>query len=700
MSPEIKAFEFGGFVLDCEEQVLLRDGKPVSLTPKAFLLLRTLVENHGRVIPKNELMETIWPDSFVEEGNLPFTAYFLRKTLGDSKDDPRFIETVPRRGYKFIAPVTPVMPDKAEPSDEASVSAADMPVTGKRAGSRLAVVLAAAAVGLVIIGFGVWFVTGAWNNGAAPILSRSFSVEQLSTSGNSSHAALSPDGKYAVYSDETVGKESLWLRNLDSSESVQIVPPSDDEYVGLTFSNSGTSVYFVRLPAGVHALPSLYRIETIGGVPVKLADHVNKRISLSADDKRMVFARCRYRRDDFCSVIVADANGANERKLMGTENGVHIWDVRYSPDGSSIAVAVGRTYNDSNDSSIFEIDPESGTRKDLFNERFAEIGSLEWMPDGSGILFSASDFQDGKASIHFANRLTGKLEQLTRDAASYQMLTVDRAADKMIAVQQVPDYRINVVSNGTNTKLAVARDMSALPDGRIVYSTFDGEIWSVNPDSTEQRQLTKTRQAETSVSVSPDGKTIYFSTDESGNRQVWRMSADGSDRKQVTRSAGGYPLTVTADGKYLIYESTLNSYLRKVSTDGSEEIAVHEKLLSNPAVSPDGVFAAYFFSEAMIRKLAVIDLNTKQNVKVLDAPAGSTFDRSLAWSADGKMLYYVTKADGKNTLWQKTLDDAPPQKMAELGEGLLLDISPLPNGGFAYILGGWRFDVMLLRGLG
>ena len=699
MSPEIKAFEFGGFVLDCQEQALLRDGKPVSLTPKAFLLLKTLVENQGRVIPKNELMEAVWPDSFVEEGNLSFTAYFLRKTLGDSSDAPRFIETVPRRGYKFIAPVTPVTVERKELNAEGSVSTADRSVDNNARQRRLALVLAAAAI-LFVAAFGIWFVTGAWSDRAVPLLSEPFSVEQLSTSGNSAQAAISPDGKFVVYSDEAGEKQSLWLKNLDTSESVQIVPPSEDEYLGLTFSHGGSSIYFVRLPAGVHGLPSLYRIETVGGVPVKLADNVGKRISLTSDDRQMAFPRCRYRKDDFCSVVIADASGGNERKIMGTENGVHIGDVRFSPDGRALAVAAGRSYNDKNDSNIFEIDPETGRRRDIFEERFAEVGTLEWTPDGSGILFSASDFQDGKASIYLADRTTGKLKQLTRDAASYQALTVDRAAGKMIAIQQVPDFRLNFVSNGTTAKLAVARDMDTLPGRHIIYSTFDGEIWSVNADGTEQRQLTKTRQAESSVRVSRDGKTIYFSTDESGNRQVWRMNADGSDRQQITRSVGGYPRAVTTDGKYLFYESTLDSVLHRVAADGSEEIAVHDKFLANPSVSPDGLFAAYFFSEAMVRKLAVIDLNAKHNLLTLEAPAGSVFDRSLSWSADGKTLYYVTRVNAKNSLWQKNLDDSAPQKIADLGDGAVLGISPVENGSFAYIIGNWRFDVMLIRGLG
>ena len=229
--------------------------------------------------------------------------------------------------------------------------------------------------------------------------------------------------------------------------------------------------------------------------------------------------------------------------------------------------------------------------------------------------------------------------------------------------------------------------------------TRDGEIWSMNPDGSEQRQLTKTRHAESAVRVSPDGRQIFFTTDESGNRQVWGMNADGTDRRQLTRSVGGYPLTVSADGKYVFYESTLDSSIRRVSTDGTEEIAIHSRL-SNPSVSPEGILAAYFFTEGMTRKLAVMDLNTKNVVKVLEAPPGTLFRRDLAWSADGKTLYYATTEEGKNTLWRKVLDDTPPEKVADLGDGVLEDVSAVENGRFVYIIGGWRFDVMLLRGLG
>src|SRR5437763_17019476 len=105
MSLERNRFEFDEFLLDAREHVLFRDGKPVSITPKAFLLLLSLVENHGHLVEKDKLIERVWKDSFVEEGNLAVTVNVLRKILGDDTQQPRFIETVPKRGYRFIADV-------------------------------------------------------------------------------------------------------------------------------------------------------------------------------------------------------------------------------------------------------------------------------------------------------------------------------------------------------------------------------------------------------------------------------------------------------------------------------------------------------------------------------------------------------------------------------------------------------------------
>ncbi len=119
---ETHNFEFHEFLLDPQEKVLLRDGKPLPITPKAFQLLFVLLEKHGHLVEKDELMKSVWADSFVEEGNITFTIGLLRKLLEDDTKNPRFIETVPRRGYRFIAKVQRVEEDEKEEEKEINLS--------------------------------------------------------------------------------------------------------------------------------------------------------------------------------------------------------------------------------------------------------------------------------------------------------------------------------------------------------------------------------------------------------------------------------------------------------------------------------------------------------------------------------------------------------------------------------------------------
>src|SRR2546425_7817952 len=106
MSLAINHFHrFGEFTVDGDQKVLLRNDSPLPLAPKVFDTLLILLDSRGRIVEKEQLMSRLWPDSFVEESNLTFNIQQLRKALGDSARQPRFIETVPRRGYRFIAEV-------------------------------------------------------------------------------------------------------------------------------------------------------------------------------------------------------------------------------------------------------------------------------------------------------------------------------------------------------------------------------------------------------------------------------------------------------------------------------------------------------------------------------------------------------------------------------------------------------------------
>ena len=108
-------YQFGSFRLDVTQRLLFRGQDPVPLPPKVLDTLLALAQNRGRIVGKDELMRMVWPDTFVEENNLNQNISVLRKVLGEGKDGRKYIETVPRRGYRFVAPVSESQDDSSPP---------------------------------------------------------------------------------------------------------------------------------------------------------------------------------------------------------------------------------------------------------------------------------------------------------------------------------------------------------------------------------------------------------------------------------------------------------------------------------------------------------------------------------------------------------------------------------------------------------
>ena len=223
MTDDRGGLQFGAFTLDVAERRLLRDGRPVTLAPKAFDVLAALAARPGRLITKDELLKEVWPDSFVEESNLAYHVFALRKALGETADGQSYVETVPKRGYRFTASVTavngaasadaPQAPDDREPQVQI---AEKEPWRVPRFFGRPAA---------------LWFIGGACfatlvlmllyqrQSPAARVPIRvevSTGVRLTETSA----FALSPDGRQLVFAGSGAdGVVRLWVRSLDASEA-------------------------------------------------------------------------------------------------------------------------------------------------------------------------------------------------------------------------------------------------------------------------------------------------------------------------------------------------------------------------------------------------------------------------------------------------------------------------------------------------
>jgi Tol biopolymer transport system component/DNA-binding winged helix-turn-helix (wHTH) protein len=705
MFPAINQFyQFGEFTVDSVQKVLLQNGKPLPLTPKVFETLLILVNNSGRIVEKEELMSRLWPDTFVEEANLTFNIQQLRKAFRDNARHPKFIETVARRGYRFIADVQ----EGTAPSVSTDELRHANPEVSLSTPTRS--YFSFAAISVLLIGVVVitgWLSRGRLNASSAKsagILSTPFKSEKLATGGI---AVITPDGKYVAYTKETGDKWTVWLRQLETSENIQILPPSDDTYLGLVVSHDGNSLYFVRKTRTDPATSAIFRVMTFGGIPVKITEHTEGTVSVSPDDKQLAFTRCKYKDDDFCSLMLIDTNGENERKLLTRQRPIRLAGTQLSPDGKSIAFASGESWNGGSNFRLMRLDLASGAESQISRKTFFDINNLKWLPDGDGLLLAAKESHDGRLRIWHVSAETGETQPLTNDATDYISLSLDRLANKMVATHTSDTFRLYVarIDDVSNPKsLALARvGVAFAPEGRIVYEANDGDIWTINRDGGEQRQLTNNSFSDTHPRMSPDGRYVFFTSNRSGSTQVWRMNVDGTNQVQLTKREGGYPVFVTPDGKWLYFESGLHQTLWRVSSEGGDETEVSKGNIRYSAFSRDGTFVAYFFRDETDNrlKIGVMLVETRTVSRIFALPDSTYYRGSIAWKNDNKSFYYVTINGSQNSLWLRSLDkNNPSQLIGNLGSDEIpyLALSPDENT-FAFIRGKYMREAVLIEGL-
>ena len=684
-------YRFGDFIVDTDQKVLLREDKALPLTPKLFETLLILVENSGRIVQKEQFMQRLWPHTFVEEANLTSNIQQLRKSLGDNARQPRYIETVTKRGYRFIANVQRV--------EAAPTAVPDR----KRPKRKVVIALATAAMVVVCGGFVLRrFLNASSKHLGDLVANLPLKIERLTASGQSRNAAISPDGRYVAYTQMFKGRYSIWIRQLTTNTNTEIVSPSDN-IIGMTFSHSGEYLYFVKGDPS-----ALYRVSLSGDVPVKILERLEGKFSLSPDDSRIAFIRVSTNDNgqQEHALMIANSDGANESKLLSRQYPDKLDAPTWSPDGESIVCAYGNSAAGSQGMSLVEVRAVDGSTRELSGEKFFNIAKIMWLPQKTGLIMSAAKKSEDYRQLWRVSYPSLQFTEITAGLSSFSDLSLTSNGDKVVASQSTRafDLWVGATREAENLKkvTAVMDKFCWTPDGRLVYSLNtigNVDLWVMRPDGQEQRQLTLNSATNDAPTVTSDGRYIVFISNRAGAFQVWRMQIDGSDPVALTNGGGKNFPSISPDGKWVLYNTTDDWQLWRVSIEGGEATRLSDSYALFPSISPDGKMIACLGRGDSKAVLRVLPFEGGPPLKTFDLAAPTFSGNRIQWTLDGKALIYGTEVDGVTSVFKQPLSGGEPVVVMKF-EDELADFSYSHDGqSLAVARGGWQHDIVLIRDL-
>jgi Tol biopolymer transport system component/DNA-binding winged helix-turn-helix (wHTH) protein len=682
---------FGLFKVDLSCGELYESDLRVHLQDKPFQILAMLLEQPGKVVTREEVRKQLWPDgTFVDfDQGLDTALKKLRYALGDSARSPIFIETIPRRGYRFVAPV--ISGWDSVPSGPPNNTAGVSPYNPLR--------ITLGVLGLIAGFVLLLFVSGTIRDHAsleiAPIATRP---------GWERHPSFSPDGNQIVfdYVDENSASSDIYVQVLGDEKMLRLTMPPGASSCP-SWSPDGQRVaymHYVEVPPG-HPERTIMVMSPLGGserVIRRLSpENGSCRVSWSPNGRLLAYAD--KPSNEAVGVFLMSLDGSDDRRLTTAPDKMLDGSPAFSPDGQKIAFV----RNSSMDTAEIYTVPSSGgepTRLTFLNE---DLGHPVWTSDGRSILFTMKGPASGGGSLYSVPSRGGKPERVLLpdsgisfpaisphgDKIAYEKAFFSMAIWKLLIPEATqspvrfiastrtdsdpsfsPDgtkIAFDSTRNGTEamwlcdadgsnpTKLAVVHQggsPSWAPDGeRIAFDdrhSGRSHIYLINMPNGSPEQITDGDFDDEVPNWSADGKSIYFASNRTGAFEIWKLSATTRVVVQITPNGGLFP-SESVDGRFVYYNKPAIPYVdaealglwRIPVTGGPEELVLHDsdRLWQ---VRPEGVY----FTDNTNEKdpvLKLVDLQT-QAIKIvghLGKQATSKGGHNLAISPDGRAALYV-----------------------------------------------------------
>jgi len=622
------SFAVADWTIEPEINTLSRGDITVRLEPKVMKVLLQLAAHHGEVLSKEKLIEAVWPDTFVSDDVLTRCISLLRRQMRDDSHPPRYIQTIPKVGYRLVADVRsfedlatvePEAPPSSAGSAPADLSplparAADTALPSNSLSSRAMQTLARRLLRWQILaGVGLLASTIAglalWKAHQHPAHS-SFRVTSLTSyAGLQDQASFSPDGTRIafVWDNFDGGGRNVFIKQIGSETLLRLTHAAESDFSPV-WSPDGTRIAY-----------------------------------LSASEKGM-------------AIFVVSSMGGPAQKLYSPMGMIH-WEqgaLSWSPDGKSLIFPDGLAAH--NPSSIYRLSLDTLQARALSSPPSAWEGDLNPVvsPDGSKIAFIRA-IESGVRDIYVMNADGNKLQQVTSDGRIVDSLT------------WTPDSRSIVFSSDRGGKLALWKvsarggDPERLPVGtddasepaisqtghRLLY-TESSATWTIqslklHPGSEASGKpvaIVSSTEQDSAPSFAPDGTQFAFQSWRSGTQELWISSRDGLNLRQLT--SGGRTMT------------------------------------GSPSFSPDGLEVAFDGRPAGHSHIFVV---SAAGGSPREITSGDSNDILPRWSANGSFVYFASNRTGTWQTWKISAGGGTPRQVTTNGGFVALES---PDGRWVY----------------
>jgi serine/threonine protein kinase/Tol biopolymer transport system component len=505
-------------------------------------------------------------------------------------------------------------------------------------------------------------------------------ITRVTQSGNAANVAISPDGHYVVYVLREGEKQSLNVRQVATGSDVQILPPDEVEFRGLTFSPDANYIDFVRSDKNGPEYSYLYQMPVLGGTPRQLIRDIDTPISFSPDGTQFAFVRGVT---EGVRLLIAKADGSGERVLVTRSAMVlldNLFGPAWSPDGKRVALTTFETAKGLR-AVLWAVSVADGSVREVYSAPHP-IGRPRWLPDGSGLLVTMGDPSRAfRGQLWYIPFPKGEVRRLTNDLTAYQLGWLDITHDGTTLVDTemttVSDLWVAPAGDAARARQITSKEpligqLSWMPSGSIVFAQEDGNLFAVNPDGSGHTLLSPSEQLNSAPSACGDGRHIVFLSSREQKIGVWRMDADGSNPVRLADETVASSPQCSPDGKWVVYLQGASSTIVQVPVSGEKPPQVVTQDYSYPSrISPDGKLIVYLAMPSAISKpdqLKVIPFGGGTPVYQFDWPAVAGGPH---WAPDGKAVEYVLTREGVSNIWQQKLTGGPPKQITNFKSGLI-----------------------------